>query len=897
MIQVETYKRPSPSPSRSSVRSDSRVFRQPRVIQVNRDASTMVESEASGPGGVTSAAAASLPTDWETRLTQNAAHFRSRTLSDGFIRNTSLELLLGVDCEACLALAAQRQCLDEHISKHDFDLVCNCNIQQNNFVNCHRNVDQRGHTLSIYDLERIKRGSSRNQLHLGSHRSLDRKFNKSKTIGVSNYISKQLISYDPRNSLVQKIKRKLSNLKKMGGEAISKKQQNTVQLAEITSGSMGSLKRASMLSLVDKSQRRVNSQSCIFASPGYQSKDDLKSNTSTYANFSGNVDQCFDKLRDYNVSADIHRRNSQKNVKMRSFDNDILVTRNSPALERTKYSTLDNRSRCKSIRRQMSYNDFPSERVRDRSSETWTRDDNTMESRSTRSDLMDDDAQTFLDADAIGMAGSRTTHAHCTCDPVTDTRLPSIFYDTHGQKRSTPAPDVTERGAGGRVAACNACKSPQWLPTGTMSTTSHSSTTTGNSSRLSVWHRRWCCVAILVLVAGTACVAGPLALRAPPGAPLHERLRLAERMLHDTPLVDGHNDLPWNIRKFLHNRIKDFNFDEDLRTISPWATSSWSHTDLPRLKQGRVAAQFWAAYVPCDAQHRDAVQLTFEQIDLIQRLTEKYHPQLTLCTTAEDIVSAHSNHRLCSLVGVEGGHAIGGSLGVLRTLYQVGVRYLTLTSTCDTPWAECASADKIEPSLRGGLTPFGKIVVKEMNRLGMLVDLSHVSERTMRDALAVSRAPVLFSHSSARALCNVTRNVPDSVLRLLAANKGLIMVNFYTSFLTCKDTATVQDAIAHINHIRDVAGVDSVGLGAGYDGINYTPQGLEDVSSYPLLFAELMEEGWTIEELRKLAGLNLLRVMGAAEQVSRELASAHVAPYEDVPPKQIDSHNCSSQDL
>ncbi|KAI5641489.1 membrane dipeptidase (Peptidase family m19) domain-containing protein [Phthorimaea operculella] len=371
-----------------------------------------------------------------------------------------------------------------------------------------------------------------------------------------------------------------------------------------------------------------------------------------------------------------------------------------------------------------------------------------------------------------------------------------------------------------------------------------------------------------------------------------------ERLLHDTPLVDGHNDLPWNIRKFLHNRIKDFRFDEDLRTISPWATSSWSHTDLPRLKQGRVAAQFWAAYVPCDAQHRDAVQLTFEQIDLIQRLTDKYQPQLTLCTSADDIIAAHANHRVCSLVGVEGGHAIGGSLGVLRTLYQVGVRYLTLTSTCDTPWAECASADRAEPATPPrGLTPFGKVVIKEMNRLGMLVDLSHVSERTMRDALSVSRAPVIFSHSSARALCNVTRNVPDTVLRLLAANKGLIMVNFYTSFLTCKETATVQDAIAHINHIRDVAGVDSVGLGAGYDGINFTPQGLEDVSSYPLLFAELMEEGWSIEELKKLAGLNLLRVLGAAENISKELAAAHVVPYEEVPPRSLDVHNCSSQDL
>lgn len=434
MIQVESFKRPSPSPSRSSVRSDSRVFRQPRVITVNRDAATMVDGEAAGPvvGGA-GAAGGPLPADWETRLTQNAAHFRSRTFSDGFIRNTSLELLLGVDCEACLALAAQRHCLDEHISKQDFDLVCNCNVQQNNFVNCHRNVaDQRGHTLNIYDLERIKRDTGRSQLTIGSHRSLDRKFNKSRTIGVSNYISKQLISYDPRNTLVQKIKRKLSNLKKMGGEAISKKHQNAVQLSEITSGSTSSLKKASMLSLADKSQRRVNSQSCIFTSSGYQGKDDMKSNASTYANFSGNVDQCFDKLRDYNVSSDINRRTSQKMVKMRSFDNnEILVTRNSPALERTKFSTLDNRSRCKSIKRQMSYNDFPSERFRDRLSETWTRDESTMESRSTRSDLVDDEAQTFLDGDVMAMSGPNTTHAHCTCDAPHHTRLPSIFYDTH----------------------------------------------------------------------------------------------------------------------------------------------------------------------------------------------------------------------------------------------------------------------------------------------------------------------------------------------------------------------------------------------------------------------------------------------------------------------------------
>ncbi|KAL4708109.1 hypothetical protein ACJJTC_009888 [Scirpophaga incertulas] len=894
MIQVETFKRPSPSPSRSSVRSDSRVFRQPRVIQVNRDASTMVDGEASTP---VAHSAANHP-EWDPNVNQHGSHFRSRTFSDGFIRNTSLELLLGVDCDACIALAAQRQCLDKHLSDQDFDLVCNCSIQQNNYINCNRDgFNQRGHTLNIYDLEKIKRDRGRTQLTAGSHRSLDRKHTKSKTIGVSNYISKQFISYDPTNTLVQKIKRKLSNLKKIGGDAVLKKHTNAVQLGEITSGSTNSVKKLSMLSLVDKSQRRVNSQSCILNSTRFQSKDDLKSSTSTYANFSGNVDHCFDKLKDYSQNTDSVRKLNPKIVKLRSFDNnDELHKSNSPATDSMKFSTLDNRSRCRSIKRQMSYQDFPSERCRDRILDNWPRDDNTMDSRSTRSDLVEDDVQTCLDADLVMMEGSRFARTHCTCNSSHENRISSIFYDTQGKKRCAPAPDVTERGQR-RIAACTVCKSPQWPPIGNPSTASHSSTTTANSSRFSVWHRRWCCVAVLVLVAGTACVAGPLALRTSPGAPLHERLRLAERLLHDTPLVDGHNDLPWNIRKFLHNRLKDFRFDEDLRTISPWATSSWSHTDLPRLKQGRVAAQFWAAYVPCDAQHRDAVQLTFEQIDLIQRLTDKYHPQLTLCTSTDDILSAHANHRLCSLVGVEGGHAIGGSLGVLRTLYQVGVRYLTLTSTCDTPWAECASVDRSEPPPRGGLTHFGKVVVKEMNRLGMLVDLSHVSERTMRDALAVSRAPVLFSHSSARALCNVTRNVPDEVLRLLASNKGLIMVNFYTSFLTCSDTATVQDAIAHINHIRDIAGVDSVGLGAGYDGINYTPQGLEDVSSYPLLFAELMEAGWSIDELRKLAGLNLLRVLSAAEQVSRELASAHVKPFEDVPPRPLDAHNCSSQDF
>lgn len=429
MIQVDTFKRPSPSPSRSSVRSDSRVFRQPRVIQVNRDAATMVGGETTAPSGTGGSGISGQVPECDSGFTQHAAHFRSRTFSDGFIRNTSLELLLGVDCDACLALAAERQCLNKHISKQDLDLICNCNIQQNNYDNCNRDLtEQRGHTLNIYDMERIKRDTGRNLISTGSHRSLDRKYSKSKHVGVSNYISKQLISYDPRNSLVQKIKRKLSNLKKMGGDAITKKHQNVVQLAEITSGSMSSLKKLSMLSIADKPQRRVNSQNCIFTASGYKNQDDTKSNTSTYANFSGNVDQYFDRLKDCNL--DVDQRSSQKLSKIRSFENsEAFNNRRSPALETIKFSTLDNRSKCKSIKRQMSYNDFPNERFRERLPSNWTREASTCETRSTRTDLVDDDVQTFVDADVM-MGGIRTTHAHCTCDTSHERRVPSIFYDT-----------------------------------------------------------------------------------------------------------------------------------------------------------------------------------------------------------------------------------------------------------------------------------------------------------------------------------------------------------------------------------------------------------------------------------------------------------------------------------
>uniref|UniRef100_A0A182QEE2 Dipeptidase n=1 Tax=Anopheles farauti TaxID=69004 RepID=A0A182QEE2_9DIPT len=214
------------------------------------------------------------------------------------------------------------------------------------------------------------------------------------------------------------------------------------------------------------------------------------------------------------------------------------------------------------------------------------------------------------------------------------------------------------------------------------------------------------------MIAGAAGVAVPLALKVSSGASLAERLQVATQLLETVPLIDGHNDLPWNIRKFLHNQLNDFRFDDDLTTISPWATSPWSHTDLQRLKQGRLAAQFWGAFAPCEAQHKDAVQMTLEQIDLIKRLTERYSPHMTFCASVFDIVQAHKNRQMCSLIGVEGGHSLGVSLGVLRTFYALGVRYLTITATCHTPWADSSNADAPKYDVRhGGLTAYGKYLL------------------------------------------------------------------------------------------------------------------------------------------------------------------------------------------
>ncbi|XP_076170220.1 dipeptidase 1 isoform X2 [Ptiloglossa arizonensis] len=359
-----------------------------------------------------------------------------------------------------------------------------------------------------------------------------------------------------------------------------------------------------------------------------------------------------------------------------------------------------------------------------------------------------------------------------------------------------------------------------------------------------------------------------------------ERLETVRQVLSEVPLIDGHNDLPWNIRNFVHNQLAEFDFDKDLRQVAPWSKSAWSQTDLVRLRQGMVGGQFWAAYVPCESQHLNAVQLTLEQVDLIKRLIEKYSQHMQFAASSTEILEAHGRGRIASLIGVEGGHSLGSSLAVLRTLYQLGVRYLTLTHTCNTPWAKSSSVEDEDED--GGLTAFGKAVVQEMNRLGMLIDLSHTARATMRDALRASKAPLIFSHSSAFAICNSSRNVPDDVLKQLAANRGLVMVTFYNYFVKCGSQATVSDVAEHIYYIRNLIGVDHIGVGGDFDGINKTPRGLEDVSKYPELFAELLRSGkWNVHDLKKVAGLNLLRVLQQVEKVREDMRTAGVTPSEE----------------
>ena len=386
----------------------------------------------------------------------------------------------------------------------------------------------------------------------------------------------------------------------------------------------------------------------------------------------------------------------------------------------------------------------------------------------------------------------------------------------------------------------------------------------------------------------------------------------ARDLLRRFPLIDGHNDLPWALRERAGGDVSQVRLAPaeagagHPAAVNLAAPVDGTHTDLPRLAAGRVGAQFWSVYVPASLAADGAVVAVLEQIDLARRMIAAYPETLGLALTADDVERIFASGRIASLLGAEGGHAIAGSLGVLRMLYALGVRYLTLTHNANVGWADSATD---EPRA-GGLTEFGRDVVLQMQRIGMLVDLSHVSPDTMRDALDVAAAPVIFSHSSARALCDNPRNVPDDVLARLAGNGGVAMVTFVPGFVSqeCADwvatlkaeaarrgldprnfgqlyslkpewerahplpRATLAQVADHVEHIREVAGVAHVGLGGDFDGTPDVTMGLEDVSTYPALFAELLRRGWTEPDCAALAGGNLLRALRSAESYAAPAA-------------------------
>ncbi|MFF1924144.1 dipeptidase [Streptomyces sp. NPDC058221] len=378
-----------------------------------------------------------------------------------------------------------------------------------------------------------------------------------------------------------------------------------------------------------------------------------------------------------------------------------------------------------------------------------------------------------------------------------------------------------------------------------------------------------------------------------------DQLEKARELLAEHPVVDGHNDLPWALRE-------QVNYDLDARDIAT-DQSAHLHTDIPRLRAGGVGAQFWSVYVRSDMAGEDAVSATLEQIDAVAELLERHPADLRRALTADDMEAARAEGRIASLMGAEGGHSINNSLGTLRALHALGVRYMTLTHNDNIAWADSATDD---PGV-GGLSAFGHEVVREMNRTGMLVDLSHVAATTMRDALATSTAPVMFSHSSSRAICDHPRNIPDDVLAQLPANGGIAMATFVPKFVLPEavawtrsadenmrahglhhlDTteramkvhaafeaanprpmATVATIADHLGHMREVAGIDHVGIGGDYDGTAFLPQGLEDVAGYPNLIAELLARGWSAADLAKLTWQNAVRVLRAAEDVARDLS-------------------------
>jgi membrane dipeptidase len=383
------------------------------------------------------------------------------------------------------------------------------------------------------------------------------------------------------------------------------------------------------------------------------------------------------------------------------------------------------------------------------------------------------------------------------------------------------------------------------------------------------------------------------------------RLAQVHRLLRESPLIDGHNDVPWQYRK-RSNDFSAIDLNTDTRRLLPPMA-----TDIPRLRAGGLGGQFWSVYIPAELKGGEAVKAVVEQIDVVHYMVARYPDAFELALTADDIERIHRKGKIASLIGMEGGHSIANSLAVLRMTYALGARYMTLTHVQNIDWADAAG----EPPDHHGLTPFGEEVVREMNRIGMLVDLSHVSDDTMRAALKVSQAPIIFSHSSARAICNVARNVPDDILKLTAAKGGVVMVCFMPGFVTENERrhseaqkqeetrlkkefpgdetrletgiqewrnlhpqphrAKLTDVADHIDHIRQVAGIECIGLGSDFDGFRGGVEGLSDVSMYPALLAELMRRGYSKKELKQVAGQNLLRVFRQVEAAARRLRERH----------------------
>ncbi len=400
-----------------------------------------------------------------------------------------------------------------------------------------------------------------------------------------------------------------------------------------------------------------------------------------------------------------------------------------------------------------------------------------------------------------------------------------------------------------------------------------------------------------------ACVSGPIALgactggdAASPSTPLERARALHGRV----PLIDGHNDLPWQYRQQFQRAVARL----DIAQPQPQLM-----TDIPRLREGGVGAQFWSVYVPTSLDGGDAVLATLEQIDVVYQMILRYPDTFELALTANEVEAAFRDGKIASLIGMEGGHSINNSLAALRMFHKLGARYMTLAHSANTPWADSAT----DEARLDGLSAFGREVVREMNWLGMLVDLSHVSPATMHDALDVSEAPIIYSHSSARAITGHPRNVPDDVLSRLPDNGGVVMVTFVSSFISVEafehrragdaergrlrglpgstedlvrvameqwteanpaPRGTVSLVADHIDHIREVAGIDHIGIGSDYDGTTYVAEGLEDVSKLPTLTAELLERGYSDQDVMKVLGLNVLRVMrsveGVAERLQRE---------------------------